>query len=169
MLSLPRRSACADSGAGTPRSFRRGFNLPPIASVQVGHGSHRSGEPTGLADHLAIVEEGTLTFEERRLHDVERRPDLAKRVEWVAETRVVTAAYILPGDLHQTCRSNRGSTPPVRGQQLVDAFLRDGLRCGDLTVTTTSSLAAASGSTVTAATRKPTFESGSSVAPPRLD
>jgi hypothetical protein len=32
-------------------------------------------------------EEWTLTFEERRLHDVERRPDLAKRVEWVAETR----------------------------------------------------------------------------------
>jgi hypothetical protein len=75
-------------------------------------------------------EEWTLTFEERRLHDVERRPDLAKRVEWVAETRGVTAnelrvsqreaasyqlyrvfsfaktprVYMLPGDLQQTCR-----------------------------------------------------------------
>lgn len=32
-------------------------------------------------------EEWALELERRRLHDVNRRPDLSKRVEWVAQTR----------------------------------------------------------------------------------
>ena len=54
-LSPPRRSACADCGAGTPRSFRRGFDLTLIASVQVGHGGHRSAEPPASARVLRLA------------------------------------------------------------------------------------------------------------------
>jgi hypothetical protein len=32
-----------------------------------------------------LGEEWTLEFERRRLHDVERRPDLAKRIVWVSD------------------------------------------------------------------------------------
>ena len=32
-------------------------------------------------------------FEQRRLHDEERRPDLARRVEWIADTRGDGAGY----------------------------------------------------------------------------
>lgn len=34
-----------------------------------------------------LGEEWTVEFEKRRLHDLERRPDLARKVEWVADTR----------------------------------------------------------------------------------
>jgi hypothetical protein len=34
-----------------------------------------------------------LEFEQRRLHDEEQRPDLAKRVEWISDTRGDGAGY----------------------------------------------------------------------------
>lgn len=40
-----------------------------------------------------LGEEWVLEFERRRLHDEARRPDLAKRVEWIAETRGDGAGY----------------------------------------------------------------------------
>lgn len=40
-----------------------------------------------------LGEEWALEFERRRLHDVEKRPDLAKRVEWIADTRGDGAGY----------------------------------------------------------------------------
>jgi len=38
-------------------------------------------------------EELVLEFEQKRLHDVERRPDLAKRVEWTSQVRGDGAGY----------------------------------------------------------------------------
>lgn len=38
-------------------------------------------------------EEFVLEFEQKRLHDVERRPDLAKRVEWTSQVRGDGAGY----------------------------------------------------------------------------
>jgi hypothetical protein len=40
-----------------------------------------------------LGEEWVLDFERRRLHDEARRPDLAKRVEWIADTRGDGAGY----------------------------------------------------------------------------
>lgn len=40
-----------------------------------------------------LGEEWVVDFERRRLHDEARRPDLAKRVEWVADTRGDGAGY----------------------------------------------------------------------------
>jgi len=40
-----------------------------------------------------LGEEWVVDFERRRLHDEERRPDLAKRVEWIADTRGDGAGY----------------------------------------------------------------------------
>lgn len=40
-----------------------------------------------------LGEEWVVEFEQRRLHDDERRPDLAKRVEWIADTRGDGAGY----------------------------------------------------------------------------
>ena len=40
-----------------------------------------------------LGEEWALEFERRRLHDVARRPDLALRVEWIADTRGDGAGY----------------------------------------------------------------------------
>ena len=40
-----------------------------------------------------LGEEWVVEFEHRRLHDEERRPDLAKRVEWIANTRGDGAGY----------------------------------------------------------------------------
>lgn len=40
-----------------------------------------------------LGEEWVLDFERRRLHDEEQRPDLAKRVEWIADTRGDGAGY----------------------------------------------------------------------------
>lgn len=40
-----------------------------------------------------LGEEWVLEFEQRRLHDEERRPDLAKRVEWISDTRGDGAGY----------------------------------------------------------------------------
>jgi hypothetical protein len=63
-----------------------------------------------------LGEEWTLEFEQRRLHDVERRPDLAKKIEWVADTRgdglgydiasfnTDARLYTLAGALSATCR-----------------------------------------------------------------
>ena len=38
-------------------------------------------------------EEWVVEFEQRRLHDDERRPDLAKRIEWISDTRGDGAGY----------------------------------------------------------------------------
>jgi hypothetical protein len=40
-----------------------------------------------------LGEEWALDFERRRLHDVAKRPDLARRVEWIADTRGDGAGY----------------------------------------------------------------------------
>lgn len=40
-----------------------------------------------------LGEEWAVEYERRRLHDVERRPDLARRVEWIADTRGDGAGY----------------------------------------------------------------------------
>lgn len=40
-----------------------------------------------------LGEEWVLEFERRRLHEVEKRPDLAKRVEWIADTRGDGSGY----------------------------------------------------------------------------
>lgn len=40
-----------------------------------------------------LGEEWVVEFEQRRLHDEERRPDLARRVEWIADTRGDGAGY----------------------------------------------------------------------------
>lgn len=40
-----------------------------------------------------LGEEFVLEFEQRRLHDEAKRPDLAKRVEWIADTRGDDAGY----------------------------------------------------------------------------
>lgn len=40
-----------------------------------------------------LGEEWVVEFERRRLHDEERRPDLARKVEWIAETRGDGAGY----------------------------------------------------------------------------
>lgn len=40
-----------------------------------------------------LGEEWVVEFEQRRLHDEERQPDLAKRVEWIADTRGDGAGY----------------------------------------------------------------------------
>lgn len=40
-----------------------------------------------------LGEEWVVEFEQRRLHDEERRPDLARKVEWIADTRGDGAGY----------------------------------------------------------------------------
>lgn len=40
-----------------------------------------------------LGEEWVVDFEKRRLHDVAKRPDLARRVEWIADTRGDGAGY----------------------------------------------------------------------------
>jgi len=52
-------------------------------------------------------EEWALELERRRLHDVDKRPDLSKRLEWVAGGDGSASAprmYPLTGALDQVCR-----------------------------------------------------------------
>jgi hypothetical protein len=66
--------------AGAVAEQRRGAR-PPIKGVDY---VMRDAKNRALGEN---GEQWAQEFERRRLHDVERRPDLAQRVEWVAQTR----------------------------------------------------------------------------------
>ena len=66
--------------SGTAAERRRGVR-PPIKGIDF---VMRDAKNRTLGHN---GEEWAQEFERRRLHDVERRPDLAKRVEWVAQTQ----------------------------------------------------------------------------------
>jgi len=63
--------------SGTPRFYRLDFVRRDAENRRLG----RMGE------------EWVVEFEQRRLHDEARRPDLARKVEWIADTRGDGAGY----------------------------------------------------------------------------
>ncbi len=76
----PRFLGAADAGdrvGATPRFYRLDFVRRDAENRRLG----RMGE------------EWVVEFEQRRLHDEERRPDLAHKVEWIADTRGDGAGY----------------------------------------------------------------------------
>lgn len=66
-----------DEGDGKARVYRTDFVRRDAENRKLGR----------------LGEEWTIEFERRRLHDEEGRPDLAKRIEWVADTRGDGAGY----------------------------------------------------------------------------
>ena len=66
-----------DRGGETPRFYRLDFVRRDAENRRLG----RMGE------------EWVVEFEQRRLHDEARRPDLARKVEWIADTRGDGAGY----------------------------------------------------------------------------
>jgi len=75
---------------------RRLIEEPPPAQAFAPDGAQRRRAPVRVdfverdARNRALGrngEEWAVEFERRRLHDVEKRPDLAKRIEWISQTR----------------------------------------------------------------------------------
>ena len=66
--------------AGDPRFFARAADGP-------------AQTPTVRPRLGRMGEEWVVEFEQRRLHDEARRPDLARKVEWIADTRGDGAGY----------------------------------------------------------------------------
>lgn len=75
-----------DSGIGVPASDRDLSNVRFFNTDFV----RRDAENRRLG---RLGEEWVVDFERRRLHDEAKRPDLAKRVEWISDTRGDGAGY----------------------------------------------------------------------------
>ena len=68
-----------------------GWRAIHLCLITAAHAMSKGGSE--LAALARLGEEWVAEFEQRRLHDEERRPDLAKRVEWIADTRGDGAGY----------------------------------------------------------------------------
>jgi hypothetical protein len=93
--------------AGAPQFFQQlagGPVLTPKARPQI--------------ERDRFGEEWVIDFERRRLHDEERRPELAKRVEWIANTLGDGAGYDIasfnPDESPGSMRPNTVQTEPRR-------------------------------------------------------